>query len=67
MELQGDLFENHAVNELTKELGPGFDLILTNNRRIIVSVDRNHSPARARVSRLFSMADSETIRQLSRY
>ncbi|MDH5637208.1 MAG: hypothetical protein OEZ04_01815 [Nitrospinota bacterium] len=53
------------MRELQDHLGAGFEVILTNNRGTVVSVDRNRFPARARVSRIFNFADSETIRQLS--
>ena len=67
MEIQGDLFESFALKELQDHLGEGFEVVLTNNRGTVVSVDRNRFPARARVSRIFGFADSETIRQLSQF
>ncbi|MDH5511020.1 MAG: hypothetical protein OEZ32_11810 [Nitrospinota bacterium] len=52
------------MRQLQDHLGADFEVILTNNRGTVVSVDRNRTPARARVSRIFNFADSETIRQL---
>ena len=67
MSLQSDIFAACAGEEFSRLLGPGFNVVFTNSRRTIVSVDSRTRPATAKVSSIFTMADTMIIQELCRF